>query len=383
MYPRTMSGRISARVEGIDVARGLAGLVMIQGHAFHAWVADEHHGSLAYKLTRVLGTLPLPAFLVLAGAAVAFRVDAAARRGEDARDVRRGLIIRGLQVILWGYVVSGVYALIDGGVDSLATLLRADVLHVIGLSIAVVAFLGVRPGCEAAPEPRRLLYASTAVGLAAVLACPWATELARTATGPSRYALALFAEVPLVTRMPFVPLAAWFSAGVAAAFFMMRMRDRRRATDRGVAIAGAPAFALVALGAAASCVAIACAYATPALVGALGGTLSRAHPAVWLNALDLAARGVLLLCIGALVAPHVPERARAVLLRLGRGSLVAYVFHIPFCYGRPGASLLDGFDVVGAMPWVLALMVTSFAVVWMRDELRERLASVRITTATG
>ncbi|MDH5493074.1 MAG: hypothetical protein OEY14_14060, partial [Myxococcales bacterium] len=65
--------RPRARVEGIDIARGVASLVMLQGHAYHGWVAAEHHSSPAYQLTRVLGTLPLPAFLLLSGAAVASR----------------------------------------------------------------------------------------------------------------------------------------------------------------------------------------------------------------------------------------------------------------------------------------------------------------------
>ena len=78
------------RIEAIDLARGLASLLMIQGHAYHGWVAPEHHASMGYRLTRVLGTLPLPAFLLLSGAGLAWRVHVAARRGERAEAVRRG-----------------------------------------------------------------------------------------------------------------------------------------------------------------------------------------------------------------------------------------------------------------------------------------------------
>ena len=76
----------SRRIEGIDVARGVASLIMIQGHAYDGWVAPVHKESAAYLFTRLLGSLPLPAFLVLAGAAVVLRVDAARRKGERAED---------------------------------------------------------------------------------------------------------------------------------------------------------------------------------------------------------------------------------------------------------------------------------------------------------
>ena len=81
------------RVEGIDVARGVASLIMIQGHAYHGWVAPEHHDA-GYAFTRTLGTLPLPAFLVLAGAAVTWRLNTAAARHEDPARLQRSLAKR-------------------------------------------------------------------------------------------------------------------------------------------------------------------------------------------------------------------------------------------------------------------------------------------------
>ena len=106
------------------------------------------------------------------------------------------------------------------------------------------------------------------------------------------------------------------------------------------------------------------------MVESLGGTLSRAHPAVWANALDLAGRGVFVLAVAALASLLLPARARAILIRLGQGSLVAYVFHIPFCYGRLGAPIRGQLDMLAASAFVLALMVVSWLVVWGRDRLQ-------------
>lgn len=369
------AGRVSGRVEGIDVARGVAGLVMIGGHATHGWVHSADKETLGYAVTRLFGTLPLPAFLVLAGAAVAWRVDAAAQRGEDAALVRRRITLRGLQIVAWGYVVSALYALIDGS-RSLDTLLRADVLHVIGLSIAAVAWIGIRArsGIGRSPDPRRLTWTALAVGAAVTVACPWLTELGATIQGPSRYLLGLLIDVPGVTRMPLVPLAAWLCVGVGAAQWMLAAR--RKAGDRSPS--GAPSRTLWSMGIVGLAAASVAWWLTPIAVSSLGdGPLSRAHPAVLLNVIDLAGRGVLILAAGALLASHVRGRARRVLLELGRGSLIAYVFHIPFCYGTLGRPFIEQLSLVEALIGTTLLMAFSYGAVVVRVRWREIVGTVR------
>ncbi len=356
----------AARIEGVDVARGLASLIMIQGHAYDGWVAPEHKGSAAYLFTRVLGTLPLPAFLVLAGAAIVLRVDAGRRKGEAAREVRRSVLSRGLSVLAWGYGVSVVYALMDGA-RGLDTILRGDVLHVIGISIAAFALIAIR-GANA-PDPRRLFVGALALAIVPALVCPWVSPLGAHVSGPLRYVLAPFVDGPAVTLMPFVPLASWMGVGALASLAMLRARAKAKGTPRR---AGAPARFFVALAIGALLVAVIATRATTLVVDALGGTLSRAHPAVWLNVIDLAARGLLVLALGALASTRLPERARRVLVRLGQGSLVAYVFHIPFCYGRLGESVRGRLDMPSATALVVTLMIASWLAVVARDAWRAR-----------
>ncbi len=357
-----MSGK---RIEGVDVARGVASLIMIQGHAYDGWVAPEHKASAGYLFTRLLGTLPLPAFLVLAGAAIVLRVDAARSRGESAREVRRSVLRRGFTVLAWGYAVSLGYALMDGG-RSAETLLRADVLHVIGLSIAAFALVAIRG--ETLPDPRRMVIGATALAIVPTLLCPWLSPLGASVPGPLRFFAALFVDVPGVTLMPFVPLASWLAIGALVAMAMLRARARASRPSR----AGAPAGFLAALAAIALVVAIGSSHATGLVVTLLGGELTRAHPAVWLNVIDLAARGVFVLALSALASLRLPELARRVLVRLGQGSFVAYVFHIPFCYGRAGEALRGRLDMVTATVFVALLMAMSWLVVYARDTLRAR-----------
>lgn len=362
----------SGRIQGVDVARGLASLIMIQGHAYDGWVRPEDKTSAAYLFTRLLGSLPLPAFLVLAGAAIVLRVDAAARRGESAAEVRRAVAKRGLVVLGWGYATNVAYALMDG-VEGIETILRADVLQLIGLSIALLAMLGIRGapgpgGAEPRPEPRRLALAALGLAVVPVLICPWVAPLGAHLQGPFRFAVALLIDVPGVTQMPMIPLASWLGAGALAGLGLVRMRDRAPERSR---IAGAPDRVLWFAGATSIALALAASWATSALVGALGGTLSRAHPAVWLNAIDLAARGVLVLAVGALLSRRIGERGRAILRRLGQGSLVAYVFHIPFCYGRAGELLRGQLSMASATFFVALLMIASWLVVRARDAWRD------------
>jgi len=359
----------SRRVEGIDIARALAGLIMMGGHAFDGWVHPEAKASFAYQVTRFFAVLPLPAFLLLAGAAVAWRVGVAAERREDSAKVRHRVMLRGLQILAWGYAVNVLYALLDG-YESLGTLLRADVLHLIGLSIAISAWIGIRASRDSAhPDGRRLTWTAVILGGATTLACPWLSGAASDVTGPHAYVIALFVDVPGITLMPAVPLIAWFSVGVLAAQWMMRARAQ--ASDSGAA--GAPRRTLVHMLILGIGAAIAGKIGTDFLVSELGGSLSRAHLAVWFNVIDLGGRGLIVLSAGGLLTNHVTGLARKMLLHLGRGSLFAYVLHIPFCYGKLGGPLSGELGMGSAAAAALALMAFCTVAVVLRDGLRTRI----------
>lgn len=353
---------MSQRVEGIDVARGVASLIMIQGHAYHGWVAPAHHDA-AYAFTRVLGTLPLPAFLVLAGAAVVLRLEAAARRGEEPRAVRGALVKRGLTLLLIGYATNAAYALIDGAAG-LHTWLRADVLHVIGLSLAIGAWVGIP--ARAPVDPTRFARRASLLGVALTLACPWLAPLGALAPAPLAPLVAPFVDAPPFTAMPVVPLFAWLGFGALAASWLAKHRGDDAISRR----AGSSLAALACLAIAGLVLAAAAAWSTGALVAALGGPLSRAHVAVIPNVLDLVGRGLFVLSVGAALSLALPDRARAAFVTLGRGSLVAYVVHIPFCYGKLAGPLLGASDMLQATLALPFLVALSWLAVYARDALR-------------
>jgi uncharacterized membrane protein len=143
------------RLGGLDLARGLACLGMIEAHAYDAYVDAPHRATVAFALTRFIALLPLPLFLTLAGMGVALRVQRGIERGEAPRDVRRELLWRGFRVVLAGYALNVIYGLMDGA-RALGSYLRFDVLHVIGASSMLLGLL--LPG-RARPQRAALVVA--------------------------------------------------------------------------------------------------------------------------------------------------------------------------------------------------------------------------------
>lgn len=356
-----MTAPARGRVEGIDVARGLASAIMIQGHAYDGWVLAAEKESAAYLFTRVLGTLPLPSFLLLSGAAIALRIDAAIARGERARAVRRALVLRGLFVIAMGYLVNVASALMDG-FEGPETFFRVDVLHAIGLSIIAVAVLGVREVSREI-DRRALVIASSALAVLPIAFCVPISRALWETPAPAAWLAGLFSFVPSVTRMPFVPLVAWTGMGVLASLGMIRANRELRS------IAGAPDRALLGIAAVALLVILAFTWLTRELAETLGGTFDQRHWAVVPNAIELGGRGMLVLAVGALVTTRVPPRVRETAARLGRGSLVAYVFHVPFCYGALGGAVRGRLTMVEATGLVVVLIIASYVAVVVRDRI--------------
>lgn len=354
-----MSAPRPSRVLGIDVARGLASAIMIQGHAYDGWVRADQKTTASYLFTRVLGTLPLPSFLLLAGAAIALRLEAADVKRERPRGVRAALVRRGLFVFAVGYVVNAVSALMDG-FEGLETFFRVDVLQTIGLSIVLIAGLGVGER-EGRIDRRRLWLAAIALSIVPVAICPPVSAALWGTPAPASYLAGLVSYVAPVTRMPLVPLSAWAGIGLVLSLGLIEANRSLRS------MAGAPDRVLVALLAAGLGVAWLGTQAEGWVTAWTGVPLDQRSWAVVPNAIELAARGVVVLATGALLTPRLPSVIREGLARLGRGSLVAYVFHVPFCYGSLGRPIEGQLDMPTATFFVVLLEVASYLAVVARD----------------
>lgn len=359
--PQTTVPASAPRNIGIDLARGLAVLFMIQTHALDGWISADDKLTLGYRFTRIFSNIPAPLFLLLAGVGLAMGSHSALRRGQPPGSVRQDLLRRGCEVLAYGYLVSLCYSVIEGQF-SLPVLLRVDILHCIGLSLMLCSVVLVGRG-HAARRALGLPVLALTLGLLLPRLLPLLPS-----NLPSLMLLpaALLIDVAPYTRFPLLPLCGFTALG----FYLGLQLVQQMPTLRQSLMVGALALALV----------WPLQYATSATVIALGGKLSRAHPAVVWNFMEGCCRAVATLYLS-LAASRILEQRHLTqsplltwLLRLGRGSLLAYAIHIPLCYGRLAKPIAQQLSIPAGCGLLLLLTGFTYLVVWGRDELRAKRA---------
>jgi uncharacterized membrane protein len=124
----------------LDWLRGLAVVVMIEAHTLDAWTRPADRDLPVFGWSLILGGFGAPLFLFLAGVAVALSASAKVARGASAAAAtaavrRRGWEIFGLAFLfrLQSYMLTGF--------SSPRSLLKVDILNIMGPSIAAAATL--------------------------------------------------------------------------------------------------------------------------------------------------------------------------------------------------------------------------------------------------
>jgi uncharacterized membrane protein len=131
----------SSRLAYIDWMRGLACVLMFQTHCYDAWLAPAAKKSSFFMWSQLLGTLPAPLFLFLAGVSVALVIGKMQAARASARQVALAIIHRGAEILGLGllfrlqeYVIAFPWA-------PWTDLLRVDILNTIGVSIMLMGGL--------------------------------------------------------------------------------------------------------------------------------------------------------------------------------------------------------------------------------------------------
>src|SRR2546430_14769713 len=165
----------SERLRYLDWSRGLAALIMLQGHVFHSFTRMELRSQGPYILSQFLGGLAPAIFLFLTGVTMAFRMDSDERRGlppgarvlSALRRARYLLVIAFLfRLQLWVFSLPG---------SPWAGVLKVDILNCMALAGAVFSIMAV----FRSPERVRLC---AALGLAAAAGSPVGSQLHWSAT---------------------------------------------------------------------------------------------------------------------------------------------------------------------------------------------------------
>lgn len=395
---RSGSSRPAGRVPFVDVLRGLAVLLMLAWHTAEGWIEPALRDGTGWRVLRFLGGLGAPLFLLLAGVAVALQLGGADGRGVPRAEAVRVLVARGLTLVLlayalrlqswildslgildpWGWRVwlpagIGLFAglvgcrrldrlgagparpwlavgaaLLFGGIHQLAfvapahlpTALRVDILHCIGASLALVAWLGRSTG--ALDRPTVAVVLALVFGFATPLV--WASLPSWLPTWASGY---LGRTPSTVAPFPLFPWCAYPFLGLALGTLYRRAANGDRLGR-----------VVVALGVFGALVALGTSESLPH-----GYRLKQEFP--WLvQPLRVAFRAGLAMVLAA-VAFAVAKHA-VFLQRFGRTSLVVYWVHLTFAFGLASRPMHHRLDWRGWLVGAVLLCVVMYGVAMAR-----------------
>ncbi|MBI4466987.1 MAG: DUF1624 domain-containing protein [Acidobacteria bacterium] len=161
-----------ARLDYIDWMRGLACLTMFQTHCYDSWLALGEREGKFFQYSQLIGTLPAPLFLFLAGVSLALVVDRLQGKGLAGAEIARATARRGLEIFALGLLFRVQEFLLGWGWAPWTDLLRVDILNTIGLSLVAAS---VVPLLAQGRWKQVMLAAGLAVAVALVTPRLWTT----------------------------------------------------------------------------------------------------------------------------------------------------------------------------------------------------------------
>ncbi len=193
------------RLPFLDWTRGLAAVLMLQGHVFHSFTRNDLREGSHYILTQFIGGLPPAMFLFLTGVTLAFMMEKCEREclPMSARILtalhRSGYLFTMaflFRIQLWAF---------GWGQNRWQDIFRVDILNCMGLAMAVFSVMAVFPIHE------RARYC-VVLGIAVASVSPLVSQLDWSGV-PS---LVKDYLAPNPNLFPFFPWAAYLAFGIGA-----------------------------------------------------------------------------------------------------------------------------------------------------------------------
>ena len=289
--------------------RGLAAAIMLQGHAFHAFIRPEYREQGPYVISQFFGGIAPAVFLFLTGVTLAFRLASRERLGVPVG----GRILSGLRRAGYLLMLAVLFRLqlwLFGWPSAPWTdLLKVDILNCMALAVATLSITAVFQTSER-------IRVCAALGVAIALAGPLVTQVGGM-LGPS---LLVDYLIPSHNAFSYFPWAAFVAFGISVGSALRVVPPQRmERVMQWIAISG---FGLI-----------------------LGSRFVadlpyKGYPQVdfWLDSpwLILIKLGVLLLILSAsyLWNEHAVGKSWSWIRQLGTTSLLVYWVHIELVYGR-------------------------------------------------
>jgi uncharacterized membrane protein len=157
----------SSRLAYLDWLRGLTVLIMIEAHTFDAWTLTTERSRPAFGRLMLLGGMAAPLFLFLAGVAAALAAGAQIERGRSVRKAAHHVERRGWWIFLLAFVFR-LQSYVLGGFARPSTLMKVDILNIMGPAIACTAALW-----GSASSRRARAFVLTCATLMLLAITPW------------------------------------------------------------------------------------------------------------------------------------------------------------------------------------------------------------------
>ena len=312
---------VKNRIAYIDWMRGLACLLMFQTHCYDSWLGPVARKSSFFGWSQLVGTLPAPLFLFLAGTSVALVTNRMREKGVSRNQRTATTVRRGAEILCLGLLFRVQEFALGYPGAPWTDLLRVDILNVIGVSImlmGLVSWLGERPSAKA------LLAAGAAAGIALLTPLMWTI-------GQPRW-LPWFIESyingchnlgkPQPWLFPIFPWVAFAFAGLAAGIFLLSDWARGREA-RAIAILGLAGATCFGLG-----------WRLDLFPAQVYPVYDFWHTSPNFFLMRAGAVMMIVLASYAWCRWGPGQRGFSPLIKMGQASLLVYWVHIEFVYGR-------------------------------------------------
>ncbi|MDD5308483.1 MAG: heparan-alpha-glucosaminide N-acetyltransferase domain-containing protein [Deltaproteobacteria bacterium] len=193
------------RIEFVDRLRGLAVVCMFFVHSAVAWLRPEIKGTTYWVWSMRVSGMVAPVFMFLAGVAIAMIAEQGRAAGRDELSLKRRVSLRGLQILALGYGLHVAFFVFSGFAGSWLRIFKVDVLHCIGLTLAVIPWL---------MWPRRRLEWRAFAASIVILFAGQVTLLVPFGRWLPFGLAAWFSPDRAVSIFPPLPYAAWITMGV-------------------------------------------------------------------------------------------------------------------------------------------------------------------------
>jgi uncharacterized membrane protein len=332
----------------LDWLRGVAVVIMIEAHTLDSWTRPADRDRVEYTWAIILGGFGAPTFLFLAGIALALAAGSRLRKGLSAAEVTALAYRRGWQIFGLALLFRLQSSILGGG--GIRSLLRVDILNVMGLAMlaaAALSALGSRTASRAG------LLAAAAVAVAMLTPIVRVMPVFQWLPPPLA---AYFIPVSGWNTFTIFPWAAFLLAGAALGLWLDSSRTER--DERRVLIG------LAAIG----------------VVTAVAGYGSSMLPMIYESSSFWTSSptflflrlGILITAVPAAYLWTTFVKGWSPLQELGIASLFVYWIHVELAYGIPSMAIRQRLSLEWALVGFAAFTVFLYGLVKVKDRVMAR-----------